>query len=104
MFALLALAMVLVTLAYMYRVNPGFLTISGQDASGLAILQTIASTRPELITPAFLLALTPANLAQGEAVRVDEAAEAPRAEEQAPELEKELERERQARGSGPAEG
>lgn len=37
-FALLALGMVLLTLAYMYRINPGFLTLSGQDASELATL------------------------------------------------------------------
>lgn len=39
-FALLALGMVLLTLAYMYQVNPGFLTLSGEQASVLATLPT----------------------------------------------------------------
>ncbi|MBM3942934.1 MAG: hypothetical protein FJ316_08440 [SAR202 cluster bacterium] len=102
-FALIALAMVLATLAFMYRINPGFLTLSGQEASGLAMLQTMFSKRQDLITPAIIRSLISGNLVHGEADKVDEAAEITRAEHEATELDSELERERRIRGNRPQE-
>lgn len=77
LFALAALAMVLSTLAFMYWINPGFLTIEGSAASELAIIQTIAARRPEAITPHFLLSLLSRGLTQRVTANVDEGLEKP---------------------------
>jgi len=64
----------------MYYHNPGFLTLAGEEASDLAILQTIARSQPGVITPAFVLELTRKDIITGEKAKVELAA--PKAEEE----------------------
>lgn len=90
-FALAALGMVLFTLCFMYKSNPGFLTLAGQQASDLAMLQSILLSRPELVTPEFMKSFMSGNLAQGETGRIDEGPVVASRETEAEELEKALE-------------